>query len=328
MNLLKVGVLGLDSSHATAFASRLNDPMAAGHVPGGIVVAAYPGGSPDMPVSISRVAGITQTMRTYGVEILDSPTAVAERVDAIMITATDGRAHLPLFREVARFARPTFIDKPFATSSRDAEEIFRLADEAGGDVVGCSSLRYAVPLYEALAAEDPATNPIVGCEISGPMSLEPTTPRYFWYGVHTFEMLMAIMRPGCESIHVDVSEKLDVVTAWWRDGRTATIHGRRSTDSPFGKEPFIAKIRRQNGEQLCECNKTPRSWFECLAEALMDRWTRGQAGRLWKATPIGSVGHNRTSRVVDPTRDETLEIMRMLDAAGESAETGRTVAVN
>jgi predicted dehydrogenase len=328
MKLLKVGILGLDSSHATAFASKLNDPTAPGHVPGGEVIAAFPAGSLDMPVSIGRVGGITQVVRKmFGVEILDSPAAVAERVDAIMITASDGRAHLPLFREVARFGRPTFIDKPLATSGRDAQEIFRLADESGSDLVSCSSLRYADPLVDALASEDAAANPIVGCELSGPMSLEPTTPRYFWYGVHTFEMMMAIMKPGCESVFVEVSEKLDVVTARWKDGRTATIHGRRSSDTPFGKEPFVAKIRRERGEQLCECSKVKRSPFECLLEALMDRWTGGQAGRLWRATAVGSVGHNRASRVVDPTREATLEIMRMLDAAGESAETGRMVAV-
>jgi hypothetical protein len=139
--------------------------------------------------------------------------------------------------------------------------------------------------------------------------------------------MMAIMKPGCESIFVDVSDKLDVVTARWKDGRTATINGRRTTDTPFGKEPFFAKIRRQKGERLCECSKVARSWFECLLEALMDRWTLGQAGRLWRATPIGSVGQNRKSRVVDPQREETLEIMRMLDAAGQSAETGRMVAL-
>lgn len=328
MKLLKVGILGLDSWHATAFASKLNDPTAAGHVPGGEVIAAFAGGSPDMPVSINRVGGYTRTVRdAYRVEILDSPSAVAERVDVIMITASDGRAHLPLYREVARFARPTFIDKPLAASGRDAEEIFRLADEAGGDVVSCSSLRYAQPLVEALVSEDAGANPVVGCELSGPMSLEPTTPRYFWYGVHTFEMMMAIMKRGCESVFVDVSDKLDVVTARWKDGRTATIEGRRSSDTPFGKEPFVAKIRREHGEQLCECSKVQRSWFECLLEALMDRWTDGQAGRLWRATEVGSVGHQRTSRVVDPTREETLEIMRMLDAAGQSAETGRAVSL-
>jgi hypothetical protein len=205
--------------------------------------------------------------------------------------------------------------------------VFRLADEVGADVLGCSSLRYAEPLFEAIASRDEREDPITGCEISGPMSLEPATPRYFWYGVHTFEMMMTIMKPGCESIHVAASEKLDVITARWKDGRTATIQGQRSSNTPLGKEPFIAKIQRRGGEQLCQCSKPRRLWFECLLEALMDRWTGGQAGRLWRATSIGSVGNNRVSRKVDPTREETIEIMRMLEAAGESAETGRTVSI-
>ena len=45
---LKVGIIGLDTSHVTAFTGILNVPSNANHVPGGKVVAAYRGGSPDM----------------------------------------------------------------------------------------------------------------------------------------------------------------------------------------------------------------------------------------------------------------------------------------
>ena len=83
---LRLGMIGLDTSHAKAFTKLLNDPADAHHVPGGRVVAAYPGGSADFPLSIERVGGFTQELREhYGVSILETPEAVAEAVDALLI---------------------------------------------------------------------------------------------------------------------------------------------------------------------------------------------------------------------------------------------------
>ena len=56
----KVGMIGLDTSHVTAFTSRFNDPDHASHVPGARVVGAYRGGSPDIPSSVDRIDGFTQ----------------------------------------------------------------------------------------------------------------------------------------------------------------------------------------------------------------------------------------------------------------------------
>src|SRR4051794_14320310 len=46
---LRVGIIGLDTSHVTAFTKVLNGPKSEGAMAGIRVVAAYPGGSPDIP---------------------------------------------------------------------------------------------------------------------------------------------------------------------------------------------------------------------------------------------------------------------------------------
>ena len=50
---IRVGIIGLDTSHVVAFTKTMNDPKAKGHVPGAKVIAAYKGGSPDIESSIS-----------------------------------------------------------------------------------------------------------------------------------------------------------------------------------------------------------------------------------------------------------------------------------
>ena len=70
---LRAGIIGLDTSHVTAFTALLNNPKNTGDLAGVRVVAAYPGGSPDLPDSINRVEGFTKTLREkYKVEIVDS----------------------------------------------------------------------------------------------------------------------------------------------------------------------------------------------------------------------------------------------------------------
>ncbi len=52
---VRVGIIGLDTSHSTAFTKILNDAQAASDVAGFRVVAAYPKGSPDIASSVSRI---------------------------------------------------------------------------------------------------------------------------------------------------------------------------------------------------------------------------------------------------------------------------------
>src|SRR5262245_8444121 len=141
---LRIGIIGADTSHAVDFARLLNDQQDPHHIPGGEVVAVYPGGSRDMELSVSRVKEFTDRLRDgYGVKVVESQTEVGEQVDIVFIESVDGRVHLKQFKEVCRFRRPTFIDKPFAITSADAREMYRLAEQHGVTLMSNSALRYA-----------------------------------------------------------------------------------------------------------------------------------------------------------------------------------------
>lgn len=147
---LSIGMIGLDTSHAVAFTRLLHDADHPHHVPGGRVVCAWPGGSPDFELSISRVERFTREMaEEFGVRIVETPEQVAERCDAVMLEAADGRAHLELFRRIAPYGKPVFVDKPLAAGVRDAEEILRLAERYGVPIMSCSALRFAGGLASA-----------------------------------------------------------------------------------------------------------------------------------------------------------------------------------
>src|SRR3982751_4744621 len=70
--VIRAGVIGLDTSHAVEFTKVFNNPKAEGDLAAVKIVAAFPGGSPDIASSRDRVEGYTKTMRGMNVEICDS----------------------------------------------------------------------------------------------------------------------------------------------------------------------------------------------------------------------------------------------------------------
>src|SRR5688572_13399416 len=283
-------------SHAVEFTRRLNDAAHPEHVHGARVVAGWPGGSDDFELSRSRVGKFTVEVREkHRVEILTSPEAVAERVDLLLVTAADGRAHRPLFERVARFRKPTFIEKPLATTLADAKDIFRLAREANVPVMSCSTARFGEPLRRAIA--DRELGRIIGCDVFGPMPEEPTQPGLFWYGVHSVEVLNVVMGRGCKEVRCYRNDECDLMTATWHDGRVATFRGLRGGEWKFGMT-----LHRERGFQFVDL--LHNSWFKPTLELMLQHLAAGR-------TPV------------DPA--DTLEIIRIIEAANASRPDGEAV---
>ena len=229
---LRLGMIGLDTSHVPAFAKVFNDPKAPGHVPGGKVVAAFKGGSPDIVASASRVEGFTkQLVETHGVKLYDSIEELARNVDAILIESVDGRTHLDQFRRTLAAKKPVFIDKPFAGSLKDAVEMVRLAKEAGVPIFSSSSLRYAPEPY---APKLTTIGDITSAFSIGPADIEPTHPDFFWYGIHAVEALYTVLGPGCVQVVRTHTANTDVITGIWADGRVGTVQGNRKSHKGYG----------------------------------------------------------------------------------------------
>lgn len=236
---LRVGMIGLDTSHVIAFAKLLHDTNAPGHVPGARVVAAYPGGSRDIESSWSRVQGYTAELRDrYGVRIVDSIPALCKEVDAVMLESVDGRPHLEQVKPVFAAGKPVFIDKPIAGSLRDAIEIFRLAKQHRVPCFSSSSLRYYPGLIELKKAD---LGQIKGAVSTGPCHLEPHHPDLFWYGIHAVEALYAVLGAGCQQVVRTSTADTDVVTGVWKDGRVGTVIGIRNAAAPYRVTVFGTK---------------------------------------------------------------------------------------
>jgi predicted dehydrogenase len=227
---LRVGLIGIDTSHATAFTQLLNDDNDPHHVTGARVVAAFKGGSPDIKDSWSRVEGYTAELRDKrGVHIMDTIEALCAEVDVVMLESVDGRPHLAQAKPVIAARKPLFVDKPVAGSLRDAIELYRLAADAKVPIFTSSSYRF----YDSMVALKAASVGEIRAVISsGPAHLEQHHPDLYWYGIHPTEALFTILGAGCETVSRTTSADTDVVTGTWSDGRVGTLVALRAGPLP------------------------------------------------------------------------------------------------
>ena len=236
---LRIGIIGMDTSHVTAFSKLINDATDPQHVAGGRVVAVFKGGSPDIESSISRVDGYTKELvDKYGVAIYDTIPELCKNVDAVLLESVDGRPHLEQVKPVFAAGKPVFIDKPVAGTLHDALEIFRLAAEAKVPCFTASSYRFYKSLQDMLKQD---VGDVRSCISIGPCSLEPHHPDLFWYGVHATEALFTVMGAGCETVVRTATPDTEVATGTWKDGRVGTLYGIRTSGTPHKVIVFGSK---------------------------------------------------------------------------------------
>ena len=233
---IKVGMIGLDTSHVVAFTSALKKENAAPELKAIEIIAGFPGGSPDIPDSANRVEKFTEQLRGMGVEIVESIDDLLTKVDAVLLESVDGRPHLAQARPVIKAGKPLFIDKPIAGTLADAIEIFELAKEAKVPLFSSSSLRFSPGIIGM--RNDPKVGAVKGCDTYGPCSLEPHHPDLFWYGVHGCEMLFTVMGTGCTQVTRVHTPDTDLGVGTWKDNRVGTFRGARGYKAGYGGMVF------------------------------------------------------------------------------------------
>ena len=235
---LKAGIIGLDA-HALPWTKIINAPKATGELADMVVVAGYPGGSPDIEHSVKLLGERVGVLRKMGVEIVDSIPELLKKVDVVMVLSIDGRKHLEEARPVFASGKPVFIDKPIAASLTEAILIFRLAKEHNVPCFTSSALRYAEETLNI--RKNPKLGELVGCDQYAPCSLNEHHPDFFWYGIHGVEPLFTIMGTGCESVTRVHTEGTDMTVGLWKGGRIGTFRGIRDGGRGYGSTVFGTK---------------------------------------------------------------------------------------
>lgn len=286
---VRLGIIGTDTSHVTAFASILNNPSSPDYLPGARIVAAYKGGSADVAESASRVDKYAEELKTkWKVDFYSDINTMCKRVDGVLLESVDGRVHLEQARIVIAAHKPLFIDKPLASNLADAREIAKLAKAAGVPWFSASSLRYG-ELGTSMKIGD-----ALGITTWGPGPIEKHHElELSWYAIHPIELLFTLMGTGCEEVNLTAGKDEDVISGRWKDGRIGSVRTLR----PYGT--YGAVIYRSKDVVQSKA-KTVEGYRPLLVEIVKFFET--------KQPPVPN--------------DETLEIFAFMDAAQRSKAAG------
>ncbi len=258
--MIRVGILGSDSSHALAFSKLCNIADEA--------TGAY--AFPD--IRVTTIYGLDET-QTKNVayegqikSIAATPEELLKDVDAAMILFRDGNLHASYALPFIKANIPVWIDKPFTVNIQDANMLLEEADKHNSLVTGGSTCKYCHDIVKLAEVID---NGALGNIISGYMNFpgdinSPYNGLHF-YGPHMAEMIFTIFGYDIKSITTTVHnsdiicvanyEKMSVVLNFTTNiaDSLCIIHGDKNshvgnihineTTYKLGFEKFVEMLR-------------------------------------------------------------------------------------
>ncbi|NLB42284.1 MAG: Gfo/Idh/MocA family oxidoreductase, partial [Clostridiales bacterium] len=297
MKNIRIGIVGLDTSHSIEFTRRMQAPDCSPEkkVEGMEVVTCYPFLTPFTNNEI--LAQRKAQLEEWGVKIVDSIEEAIADCDAIMIEINDPEYHLEYFKKVLSLNsnKPIFLDKPLAGTYEEGKQIYDLAKEHEVPLLSASALRYSQNLVDA-SNKIPQPKQAF---IYGPLGVAPVGSGLIWYGVHCFEMLERAMGRGAVSVNVHKGEDSAVAVVSYSDKRQGIVA------LTVGDYFYGGTLR---GNDKNESFVVDQSKF--YTELLHDVKAFFETGKA-QSEP-----------------EDALEIMDLLDCAAKSYETGKTVKLN
>jgi predicted dehydrogenase len=139
-----------------------------------------------------------------GMTAVTNPADLADCDGFIVIAPSNPEAHLELASMVMDFGRPIYIDKPFADTLENVQEIYRRADGRGIPVFSTSALRFTPPLRQFIASKR--------AEAIKHVRAWGGSGSFQEYAIHPLEMAISILGS-------DVTEAMHVL-----DGNHTTLH--------------------------------------------------------------------------------------------------------
>ena len=263
----RIGIIGLDTSHSTAFTRLINTK----EIGGGEfeVVAAYPYGSRTIESAYSRIPKYTEDVKGYGVKIVSSIAELLDMVDCVFLETNDGNVHLEQAAEVFKAGKKVYIDKPVGATLAQAIAIYELADRYGVTTFSSSAVRFTALNQEIRNGK---YGEILGADTFSPHHPEPSHPDFGYYGMHGVEELYTVMGTGCKEVSRVHTESGDVVSGVWEDGRIGsfraiydgtggyggrvlTKEGMKLTGGYTGYQPLLAEILKFFRTGICPVDK-------------------------------------------------------------------------
>jgi virulence factor len=294
--VLRLGLVGTNTSHAPAFASIINgNTERPARVSGGKIVALWGDLAAEsrMLEAERKLPDAARLAQMYGIDtVVEHPNDMVGQIDAVLVVDDLGlgERHGKLARPFIDAGIPTYIDKPMTLRLAEAVELFDLAEQRGVPIMSGSALRYAHEIADLRTR-------LVGLgELSTVVSVGPGD--WFNYAVHSVEMYQTLVGPGARWLQSFNTPERDITIIGYDTRPTVIVQTLRDAAYAFHMTAYAAK-----GRADCEVSDYD-GFYTGTMSAMLEMARTGRA-------PID--------------REETLEILAILHAGLRSAETGQRV---
>jgi predicted dehydrogenase len=225
---LRIGAIGVDSSHLPEFSRRMADLFATGATRCR-VTGFYDDGNHHLPKA--DVKNWKEKTLSLGAIQASSIDSLLDQVDGVMVLAVSGNSHYELALPSLARGIPTYIDKPLTCNLEQARSLASLARKTGAGCYSASSLRFAT---EIPRLDREKLGQLHAIDAYGPGALNADMEGLFFYGVHTIEMVDAIWGPGVAKVRCETSSDRDLLDLHYKDGRHAHLRLERKGAYEFG----------------------------------------------------------------------------------------------
>lgn len=283
--MFRIGIIGSENSHAPAFMDIFrSDPAYA-------------------DLKVVGVGGVDaesnrRCFEEFQLEfIAEKPEDMLGKVDAVMVTARDGKFHAEFSRPFLEEGIPMFIDKPFTTNPAEAVALAKLAKAKNVPISGGSSLKNC---YDVLMLQNEvrkAPEKVHGGSVVAPLNMENPYSGFWFYSSHLAEISMTVF--GYNPLEICAMECSGNVTAMVR------------------YENFVVENRFMDGcyQYFGQVSTKDRIYSRDIDESLCYRHECDEFAEMLR------LGHMRHSY------EQLVAPVFYLDAVKQAYETGKTVKV-
>lgn len=242
---MRLGVIGVDSSHLPEFSKRikaLNDEgktscLVTHFWDPGRHEWQHPAGAEQSRKDVESWCKTTMELGVKRVESLDD---LLKNVDGVLVLNINGHRHLELAVGPIARGMPTYIDKPLTCSLDQARSLLAMTRQYKARCYSASSLRF---VGEIPKLNKESLGEIVAIDAFGNGELLDMMPDLWHYGCHSIEMVDAIFRWSGQGAGVrrvsavatgNATSGYHLLDMEYRDGRLARVRLDRNGAWAFG----------------------------------------------------------------------------------------------
>lgn len=216
--MIKIAILGCDSTHTEAYTTLINDTQGPFHQ--AAKVCWIWGESKEQAIKKAEILNIEN--------VLDEPDPHSlKNADLIMVVGRFGDSHFKPAMAAIESGKPVFVDKPFTNSDKEAAAIIAFADEKNVPLISFSPLRFADEVL-LLRSQYPDSSNIQTIIATSPMItrtiLDDRVNSVYFYSIHAVDMLLSFIKKSPVSVSAHKYDRGVWVTIIFEDHRVSTLN--------------------------------------------------------------------------------------------------------